>query len=340
MDDKRATISSIANEVGVSTTTVSRFLSGQYQYMSKNTREKIRIAIQRHNYRPSLVARGLKSSKSYLIGVVMHQVHMTASSLSLRGVCMACNDTIYSPIIVSIENNNATEEQKIQELLDHRVDGILTFTGSGDTYYRRAVEAGVPVVRVDRCEDSPTFDSVSQNHYEVVQDALLNLTVSGFNKIAIFINKEAISPYSTLNTRLRAYHDFIAKNDGLEPIEYSVDTNHTYSLRNALTHFMAAYPDDRKAIFVPSVEDLSNVHWACQLMGLRYPKDLAILGYVVENDPMAAAAELSVISQPVDLVCREALNLLISRVSGEDLGHEAIHRVIPATLTIRRSTLL
>lgn len=340
MEEKRFTISDIANEVGVSTTTVSRFLSGQYQYMSKNTRERIRIVIQKHNYRPSLVARGLKSSRSYLVGVVMPQVHRIASSHSLRGICMACNDSAYSPIIVSIENDTATEEKKVQELLDHRVDGILTFTGSGDVYYKRAIDAGVPVVRVDRCVNCQPIDSVSLNHYEVVRDALLNLTVSGYTKIAVLVNRISMSPYSTLNSRLRAYYDFIAETDKLEPIEYSVDGGNIYSLQDVISRFISSYPNDQKAIFVPAVDDLSNINWVCQLMGLRYPHDLAILGYVLEDDAMAASAEISVISQPVNAMCREALKLLTARIEGSDLGTAAVNRVISVPLILRRSTII
>ena len=338
--EKRCTISDIANEVGVSTTTVSRFLSGRYEYMSKSTREKIRIAVQKHGYRPSLVARGLKSSKSYLIGVIMPQVHKTVSSHSIRGICMACTDSQYSPIIVSIENNTGIEAAKIQELIDHRVDGILTFTGSGDQHYAKVIEAGIPVVRVDRCGTSYPIDSVCINHYEIVQDALLNLSVSGFTKIAIFTNHPSITAYSTVNIRLRSYYDFINSVPHLTPIEYTIDNDNYDSIRDAINHFIATYPNDRKAIFVPSVENLSNVNWVCKLMGLHYPDDVALLGYVLEDNTSASASELSVISQPIAQMCKEALSLITERISDGDSSSEPITKAIPASLIIRNSTII
>ena len=238
--EKRFTISDIAKEVGVSTTTVSRNLSGQYRYMTKTTREKIRMAIQKNGYRPSLVARGLKASRSYLIGVIMPQVHRTNSSHSIRNICLACSKTMYSPIIVSIEDNVDMEERRIQELLDHRVDGILTFTGSGDQYYENVAKEGIPVVRVDRCGDRRTMDSVVVNHYEVVQEALLNLSVSGYANIAIFSNRFYMSPYSTVGIRRKAYFDFMAKAEGLSPMEYIIDFNDIQSVKSAVHTYLDA----------------------------------------------------------------------------------------------------
>lgn len=338
--DKRVTISDIANEVGVSTTTVSRFLGGHYQSMSKSTREKIRIAVQKHGYRPSLVARGLKSSKSYLIGVIMPQVHKTVSSHSLRGVCLACTNSPYSPIIVSIENNTETERAKVQELIDHRVDGILTFTGSGDQYYEKAIADGVPVVRVDRVDGCRPIDGVCINHYEAVQDVLLNLSVSGFTKIAIFTNHTSLSPYSTIITRRRAYFDFISKSSYPTPVEYTIDAASNDSIESAVRRFLAEYPDEKKAIFVLSVESLPTVDWVCKLMGLSYPEDIALVGYVLEDDTAASASELSVVSQPITRMCQEALSLISARISDDESSPDPIVRTIPASIIIRKSTII
>lgn len=334
----RVTISDIAKEVGVSTTTVSRFLSGQYKYMSKSTRENIADAVEKYDYRPSLMARGLKSSRSFLLGVVMPQVHLTASSHSIRGVCLACAGGQYSPIIVSIENDTETEAQKIQELIDHRVDGILTFTGSGDEYYQSAISNGIPVVRVDRHENCAPIDKVYINHYEAVQDALLNLSLSGYTKIAILFGSSTTSRYSTVNTRRRSYLDFVAASSSLEPIEYNIVGSDVNSIRDAISDFIRRYPNDRKAIFVSSLEHLATVDWICKLMGLNYPKDIAILGYALEDDT-SVSNELSVISLPTIGMCQTAMSLISARITGGILPDAPVSKAISAPLLIRKSTI-
>ena len=233
------------------------------------------------------------------------------------------------------------EERRIQELLDHRVDGILSFTGSGDQYYENVAKEGIPVVRADRCGDRRTMDCVFVNHYDVVQEALLNLSVSGFTRIAIFSNRFYMSPYSTVEIRRRAYFDFIAGTEGLSPIEYIVDFNDIQSVMTAVRGYLDSCKGERAAAFVPSMENLTTLDWVCKLMGLRYPDDIALLGYALEDDVLSASSKLSVISYPLEEMCNTALSLLMARISGEHvLPDPPVIKQIPATLIIRESTII
>ena len=58
---KKITIKEVAEEAGVSKTTISRFLNKNYGNMSKETKERIAEVIERLNYRPSTQAQALKS---------------------------------------------------------------------------------------------------------------------------------------------------------------------------------------------------------------------------------------------------------------------------------------
>ena len=68
---KTATIKDIAKEVGVSETTISRYLNGKFEYMSEKREKKIEKAIRDLDYRPNHLARSLKSQKSMMIGAVI-----------------------------------------------------------------------------------------------------------------------------------------------------------------------------------------------------------------------------------------------------------------------------
>ena len=87
MDKKEnLTIADIAQLTNVSTTTISRYLNGKYKYMSAETQELIRETISKYDYRPSQVARSLKTKKSNLIAVVCPGVAVQSSPLFLQGV--------------------------------------------------------------------------------------------------------------------------------------------------------------------------------------------------------------------------------------------------------------
>ena len=64
------TIEDIAKELGVSKTTVSRAISGKGR-IGKETRQRVLDFIEKHDYHPNVVARGLAQNKTYNIGMVL-----------------------------------------------------------------------------------------------------------------------------------------------------------------------------------------------------------------------------------------------------------------------------
>ena len=223
--------------------------------------------------------------------------------------------------------------------MDHRIDGLLTFTGSGDRFYEDAVANGIPVVRVDRSHDSQLFDSVCIDHYRVVQEAMLNLTVSGFTRIAMFSSVRSLRPFSTVNLRKQSYRDYILTNcKDSYPIEYTVDTHDMESVRSCVQEFISRYPNDRKAIFAASMDTLTPLDWTCRLLGLHYPNDIALMGYAIEGDMTAASAKLTVISQPINGMCSRALKLLTDAIENNE-KHDPVHEFVSANLIVRESTV-
>ena len=65
----KSTINDVAKAAGVSMKTVSRVLNHEPNVADK-TREKVLSAAKKLRYSPSLAARGLASSKSYLIALL------------------------------------------------------------------------------------------------------------------------------------------------------------------------------------------------------------------------------------------------------------------------------
>ena len=77
MREQRVTIRSVAEAAGVSMSTVSNVLSGRHEQMAPETRERVLAAIERLNYRPNHVARGLVTGRTATIGLIMCDVTNT-----------------------------------------------------------------------------------------------------------------------------------------------------------------------------------------------------------------------------------------------------------------------
>ena len=70
MSSESVTIYDIASEAGVSIATVSRVLRGETN-VSEATRKKVQDVIDRRNYRPSSIARGLTSKTTHSLGIIL-----------------------------------------------------------------------------------------------------------------------------------------------------------------------------------------------------------------------------------------------------------------------------
>ena len=113
---KKITIKEVAEEAGVSKTTISRFLNKNYGNMSKETKERIAEVIERLNYRPSKQAQALKSKHSYLIGVVVADISNMFSSLLLKGIGEVLEKSGYQMIIMDAANSITQEKELLEKL--------------------------------------------------------------------------------------------------------------------------------------------------------------------------------------------------------------------------------
>jgi len=70
--NKNITIANIAEELGISKTTVSRAISGKGR-ISEATRQRVREYMEENNYKPNVIAQGLAKSKTDL-----HNLHLSS----------------------------------------------------------------------------------------------------------------------------------------------------------------------------------------------------------------------------------------------------------------------
>ena len=70
----KLTIKRIAELANVSTATVSKVLNGKDKNISEATRRRILEIVERENYRPNRIAKGLKLKKTNTIGLIVPDI--------------------------------------------------------------------------------------------------------------------------------------------------------------------------------------------------------------------------------------------------------------------------
>lgn len=122
----KVTIQDIANMVGVSKSTVSRYLNGGY--VSKANSEKIEEAINKTGFKSNFFATRLKTKNSGLIGIVIPRIDSYTTGKILKSINKELDDRGYQGIILSSELIKDKEISNIKKLYQQGVDGIIVMT--------------------------------------------------------------------------------------------------------------------------------------------------------------------------------------------------------------------
>ena len=136
---RQATLSDIAESVGVTPMTVSRVIN-ESGYVSDETREKVLQAVKDMNYRRNGLARNLKRQFTETVGLVLGDISNPYSTELARAVRETLINQGFSLFICISEHSAKEDIVAFESLANHSVDGIIVATRSnegGDKYLAR-----------------------------------------------------------------------------------------------------------------------------------------------------------------------------------------------------------
>ena len=328
MIHKQITIQDIAEQAGVSKTTVSRYLNGKYDFMSADTRAHIADIISKTGYRPNRLANSLKTNRSGLIGVVMSNVMSTQTPYLLASICDACILNEKKIIIVNSDRNPEKERLLALELLDQKVEGLLVTSGYNPEFYQALDRENIPVVFVDRVPKGIKVDSVSINHAESTHCLIAHLIRQGFERIVLLKNSHR-NPNNTIDIRVRAAIETCKEAFGDEThceIIYlnKISQNNVVSRLEDVTEIIERVYSEREkrrvAIFATEALIMNDVAYAYYRANVKLSKDFTIAGYSDWNSGgRMIMPQISTIEQPLTRMGQVATNKLIRRIEQNGL---------------------
>ena len=152
------TIKDIAKAAGVSHPTVSRALN-DHPGISVATKERIKKLAEEMGYVPNASARGLKTSRSRALGVIMRQIDDPFWSEVLDGVDSVLHPAGYSLFIASTHMERQREKDVVQAMVQRGVDGVILLAPQfSDEQCHALKNYGLPMVMVNNegageCQD-------------------------------------------------------------------------------------------------------------------------------------------------------------------------------------------
>lgn len=124
MEKQTVTIYDVAREAAVSMATVSRVVNGNPN-VKPATRKKVLAVIERLDYRPNAVARGLASKRSTTVGVIIPDVTNIYFAALARGIDDIAMMYKYNIILTNSDDAGEQEVNVLNTLMAKQVDGVI-----------------------------------------------------------------------------------------------------------------------------------------------------------------------------------------------------------------------
>lgn len=147
-------IKDLAELAGVSVSTVTRALADKPD-VGKQTRKRILELAEKHNYQPNILARGLVTSRSFTVGVIVPDLTNPFFPELIKGVESTLWNAGYSVILADTDWRPEKERQIVAQFIARMVDGLIIApieTKRYHTWIDQIRAAGVPVVSLTRLE--------------------------------------------------------------------------------------------------------------------------------------------------------------------------------------------
>jgi LacI family transcriptional regulator len=330
----RATIADVARVAGVHPGTVSRALNRKTEdQVNSETASRVRAVAKQLGYVPNSIARGLRTSSSMTIGVIIPDLTNPIFPPMVRGIESHLAPCGYSAVVVNTDGSDETEKLLFESLVQRQVDGFIFATGhSGHSTAGDAYERGIRAVMVNRDSRGVPFPAAVGDDAHGIRQSLEHLAALGHRRIV-----HLAGPIGLSTSQIRA-ESFVAGCAALR-IEGRVVQSPAYTVEAGLQVMDDVLEESKfRPTAVVAGNDLLalGVYHSLRLHGLRCPDDVSVVGF---NDmPFAGDFQppMTTVRAPHFALGAEAARLLLSQIEHSALT--ALRVVLPVELIVRAST--
>ncbi len=312
---RTVTIRDVAKEAGVSVSTVSRVLNGKDD-VALETIENVQRVVRELDYTSSLAARGMRSLRTNVIGLIMPDVSSPYCVEVMRGVNRAISNSEYDLIVYTTGDINkygtADEERRYVTLLNGNItDGVIVVTPVATDFSTDA-----PIVAIDPNNESSECPGIIANNREGALKAMNYLIGLGHRRIGFITGRlDLVSACQ----RLQGFQDgLVAAGIPFQP-ELVQTCDYTTERAIGCARALLALKNPPTAIFASNDMSAAGVYSAAKEANIRIPEDLSVIGF--DNLPESAyfSPALTTIDQFVAEMANIATKMVVKLVKSEPL---------------------
>lgn len=273
---KEITIKDIAQQAGVSISTVSRVINGNYP-VRQEVRIKVEAVMKQLEYRPNAIARSLRSNKTNLIALVVADLSNRFFMEIAKGLEQEIASIGYHLVIASSDGKVDKERGLLETLTERRIDGLVIATSdSSGENIRKCLNQGMPIVMIDREIKGIMTNQVLWKDFDNSYRLVRLLIQKGHKKIAI-VNVTLSNPNG--NDRFLGYRKALEE-AGL-PIREEYISSSNFSIMQAYKYVKQVMQgtDPPTAIYCANNVMLEGTLQALRELKLRVYEDVSVVAF-------------------------------------------------------------
>lgn len=322
----------VAALAGVGTKTVSRVVNGE-PGVSAELVERVRRAASDLRFQPDMGAGNLRRTgrRSRSLGLLLASVDNPFAATIHRAVEDVAELRGVAVFSASTDERHDRERRLVAEFTSRRVDGlIITATGGDQTYLEPEMEAGTPVVMIDRAPVGIAVDHVVVDNRAGAAAAARHLLAHGHRRIAYLGDLTGIA---TAAQRLAGYRRACA-DAGLPATDSLVvgDLRNEHDAREATTRLLRA-AEPPTAVFAS--QNLITIGAFRALRALEAQRRVALVGFDDFSLADLLDPPVTVVAQDPGRMGRAAAERVFARLDDPALPPERI--TVPTRLVVRGS---
>jgi LacI family transcriptional regulator len=330
------TLRDVARVAGVHPATVSRALNEETRALvNQETAARVLKAAEKLGYRPNPMARGLKTNRSYTIGVLVPDLTNPLFPPILRGIEDRLETAGYTPLTANTDNDADRELLDAQAMRARQVDGIIAATARLDhRLHDELLQAGIELVLVNRRQEALPVSSATADDTMGMRLSVEHLLSLGHTKIAHLAGP---LDYSTGLDRRDSFLETM-RAAGVEPDPELVLVAEVFREPEGKRLCGQLVDSGREFTAIAAANDLLALgcYDALAERGMRCPDDVSVVGF---NDmPFAARFNppLTTIHIPHYEIGTAAAELMLERLGGGDAPPREVR--LEPSLVVREST--
>lgn len=320
---RRATLTDIAKDCGVSVRSVSNVVNDQ-PHVSKALKDKVLASCRKLGYQPNIAARNLRSGRSGMIGLIVPDVGHPYFAALARAVIDAARD---EGLGVLVDHSGGTRDGEAAALIranfQGQFDGVI-ISPVATPPEEIAEQMSTKCVFLGAYADQEGLPHVGIDNRAAAEAATRHLIEGGATRIAAVGLRDRDS---MADLRLAGYRA------ALEGAGLTVSDDLLFTVsgpdRAAGAQAASAIAAMRKrpdAVFCFTDLLALGLMQGLQAIGLRVPQDIAVMGFDDLEEGAYATPSLSSVALDREALAREAVRMLAGEAMRQVLPHQVLKR--------------